>query len=108
MMFFVSYVPGVVTVKLCQSEVITLIVCVATVVVTDRVCTVPVFLERPCGRSSVPICLRVYGARLRGLLILASSPSQARCSQALFKDLYPGGPKVLTTNGLTRRRGVAG
>ena len=107
-MFFVSYVPGVVIIKLRQSEVITLIVCVATVVVTDRLCVAPVFLGRPCGRSRVPICLRVLGARLRGLLILASSPSQARCSQALFKDLYPGGPKVLTTKGLTRRRGVAG
>ena len=107
-MFFVNYVPGVVTVKLCQSEVITLIVCVATVVVTDRLCSVPVFLERPCGRSRVPVCLSAHEARLRSLLILASSPSQARCSQALFKDLYPGGPKVLTTNGLTRRRCVAG
>ena len=107
-MYFVSYVPGVVTVKLRQSEVITLIVCVAALLATDRVWAVPVFLERPCGRSSVPICLRVYGARLRGLPILASTTSQARCSQAHFKDLYPGGPKVLTTNGLTRRRGVAG
>ena len=108
MFFLVSYVPGVVTVKLCHSEVTTLIVCVATVLATDRVWTVPIFLERPCGRSSVSICLRVYGARLRGLPIVASTSSQARCFQAPFEDLYPGGPKVLTTYGLTRRRGVAG